>query len=92
MLPDIPSVAEVLPGFDAVSWSGTCAPKATPPAIIDMLSTSITAGFSDPQFKARIKDIGGEAKPTPAVEFGGFIAGETSKWAKVIKFAGVKAD
>jgi|HubBroStandDraft_6_1064221.scaffolds.fasta_scaffold05927_4 tripartite-type tricarboxylate transporter receptor subunit TctC len=92
VLPDIPSVAEVLPGFDAVSWSGTCAPKATPPAIIDMLSAGITAGFADPQFKARIKDIGGEAKPTPAADFGKFITEETNKWAKVIKFAGIKAD
>jgi tripartite-type tricarboxylate transporter receptor subunit TctC len=92
VLPDVPSIAEVLPGFDAVSWSGTCAPKATPAAIVDMLSTAITAGFTDPQFKARIKEIGGDTKAVPAAEFGKFIAGETSKWAKVIKFAGVKAD
>jgi tripartite-type tricarboxylate transporter receptor subunit TctC len=92
VLPDVPSIAEVLPSFDAVSWSGTCAPKATPAPIVDMLSTNITAGFADPQFKARIKEIGGDTKPTAAAEFGKFIAGETSKWAKVINFAGVKAD
>jgi tripartite-type tricarboxylate transporter receptor subunit TctC len=92
VLPDVPSIAEVLPGFDAVSWSGTCAPKATPAPIVDMLSTNITAGFADPQFKTRIKEIGGDTRPTPAAEFGQFIAGETGKWAKVIKFAGVKAD
>jgi hypothetical protein len=57
-----------------------------------VLSTGISAGFADPQFKARIKDIGGETRLAPAAEFGKFIAGETSKWAKVIKFAGVKAD
>jgi len=92
VLPDIPAIGEVLPGFDALSWSGTCAPKATPAAIIDTLSSNITAGFADPQFKARIKGLGGEALPTPAREFGKFIAGETDKWAKVIKFAGVKAN
>jgi tripartite-type tricarboxylate transporter receptor subunit TctC len=92
VLPDIPAIGEVLPGFDAVSWSGTCAPKATPATIVDMLSRNITAGFADPQFKARIKNMGGEAVPTPAPEFGKFIAGETNKWAKVIKFAGVKAN
>jgi tripartite-type tricarboxylate transporter receptor subunit TctC len=92
VLPDIPAIGETLPGFDAVSWSGTCAPKATPAAIVDMLSSNITSGFADPQFKARIKDLGGEAVPTPALEFGKFITGETNKWAKVIKFAGVKAD
>jgi len=92
VLPDVPTIAEVLPGFEAVSWSGTCAPKATPAPIVDLLSANITAGFADPQFKARIKEIGGDTRPTPAAEFGKFIAGETSKWAKVIKFAGVKAD
>jgi tripartite-type tricarboxylate transporter receptor subunit TctC len=92
ILPDIPPIGEVLPGFEAVSWSGTCAPEATPAAIIDTLSTNITAAYADPQFKARIKDLGGESVPTPAKEFGKFIAGETSKWAKVIKFAGIKAN
>ncbi len=92
VLPDVPTIGESLPGFKAVSWSGACAPKATPPPIIAMLSSSITAGFADPQFKAKIKDIGGEAIPTPAQDFGKFIAEETQKWAKVIKFAGVKAE
>jgi tripartite-type tricarboxylate transporter receptor subunit TctC len=81
-----------LPGFEAVSWSGACAPKATPPAIIATLSSNITAGFADPQFKAKIKDIGGEAIPTPASDFGKFITEETNKWAKVIKFSGVKPE
>ncbi|HUC48003.1 MAG TPA: tripartite tricarboxylate transporter substrate binding protein [Xanthobacteraceae bacterium] len=91
VLPDVPSIGESLPGFAAVSWSGTCAPRATPPAIIATLSSNITSGFADPQFKAKIKDIGGEAVPTPAQAFGKFITEETDKWAKVIKFAHVKA-
>jgi len=92
VLPDVPSIGEVLLGFDAVSWSGTCAPKATPAAIIDTLSGNITAGLADPQFKARIKDLGGYTVPLPAQDFGKFIADETNKWAKVVKFAGAKAD
>ena len=92
VLPEVPSIGESLPGFEAVSWSGTCAPKATPQPIIATLSSTITAGFADPQFKAKIKEIGGEAVPTPAQDFGKFIAEQTQKWAKVIKFAGVKAE
>jgi tripartite-type tricarboxylate transporter receptor subunit TctC len=92
VLPNVPSVSETLPGFDAVSWTGTCAPKATPAAVIDTLSKNITAGLADPQIKARIKDLGGYNVPMPAQEFGKFIADETNKWAKVIKFAGVKAE
>jgi tripartite-type tricarboxylate transporter receptor subunit TctC len=92
VLPDIPSIGETLPGFAAVSWSGTCAPKATPAPIVTVLSDNITAGFADAQFKAKIKDLGGEAVPTPAQDFGKFIAEETNKWAKVVKFAGAKAE
>ncbi len=92
VLPGVSAIGETLPGFEAVSWSGTCAPKATPAAIIDTLSANITAGYADPQFKARITDLGGESVPTSAQEFGKFIVGETNKWAKVIKFAGVKAN
>ena len=92
VLPDVPAIAESLPGFAAVSWSGTCAPKATPQPIVTLLSDTITAGFSDAQFKTKIKDIGGEAVPTPAQDFAKFITAETGKWAKVIKFAGAKAE
>jgi tripartite-type tricarboxylate transporter receptor subunit TctC len=92
VLPDIPSISEVLPGFDATAWNGTCAPKGTPPAIIDKLSRNITAGLADPQLKARLKDLGGETVPMTAAEFAKFIAEETEKWAKVVKFAGAKAD
>jgi tripartite-type tricarboxylate transporter receptor subunit TctC len=92
VLPSVPSVSETLPGFDAVSWTGTCAPKATPAAIVDALSKNITAGLADPQIKAWVEDLGGYNVPMPAQEFGKFIADETSKWAKVIKFADVKAE
>jgi tripartite-type tricarboxylate transporter receptor subunit TctC len=91
VLPDVPSVSEVLPGFDATTWNGTGAPRGTPPAIIDTLSSNITAGLADPDLKARIKDLSGETVPMGSAQFGRFIAEETEKWAQVVKFAGAKA-
>ncbi len=92
VLPDVPTVAETLPGFEATAWDGTCAPKGTPAAVIDKLNSTITAGLADPQIKARLKDLGGEPMPmTPAV-FGKFLTAETEKWAKVVKFSGAKAN
>jgi tripartite-type tricarboxylate transporter receptor subunit TctC len=92
ILPDVPSVSEVLPGFDATAWDGTGAPRGTPAAIVAMLSGHIDAGLADPDFKARIKDLGGDTVPMGSAQFGKFIADETDKWAKVVKFAGAKAD
>jgi tripartite-type tricarboxylate transporter receptor subunit TctC len=92
VLPDVPAVSELLPGFDATAWDGTCAPKGTPTAIIDKLNAAITAGLADPQLKAKLKDLGGEPMPMTPAEFGKFLADETAKWAKVVKFSGIKAD
>jgi len=92
VLPDLPTVSEVLPGFDATAWDGICAPKGTPSAIVDALSSNITAGLADPQFVAKIKDLGGETQPMGSVEFSKFVADETAKWAKVVKFANMHAD
>ncbi len=92
ILPDVPSISDTLPGFDASAWNGSGAPKGTPAAVIDTLSSNITAALADPQIKARIRDLGGETVPMPAKEFTMFIADETDKWAKVVKFAGAKAD
>jgi tripartite-type tricarboxylate transporter receptor subunit TctC len=91
VLPDVPSISETLPGFDAATWDGTCAPRGTPTAIIDLLSSNITAAIADPQLKSRFKDLGGNSEPMPAAEFGKFLAEETAKWAKVVKFSGAKA-
>jgi tripartite-type tricarboxylate transporter receptor subunit TctC len=91
-MPDIPSISDTLPGFDASGWNGSGVPRGTPPAIIDTLSSNITAGLADPQIKTRIKDLGGEIVPMRAPEFAKFIADETDKWAKVVKFAGAKAN
>ncbi len=88
VLPEVPSVGEFLPGFEAAAWDGTCAPKGTPAAIVDKLNGAINAGLADPQLKARIKDLGGETMPMTPAEFGKFLADETAKWAKVVKFSG----
>ncbi len=92
VLPDVPTVAETLPGFEATAWDGTCAPKNTPAEVIDKLNSTINAGLADPQIKARLKDLGGEPMPMTPSEFGKFLADETEKWAKVVKFSGAKAN
>jgi tripartite-type tricarboxylate transporter receptor subunit TctC len=92
VLPDVPAVSEVLPGFEASAWNGIGAPKATPAAIVDKLSVNITAGLADATLKARIMDVGGETVPMPSAEFASFILEETEKWAKVVKFSGAKVN
>jgi tripartite-type tricarboxylate transporter receptor subunit TctC len=92
VLPEVPTVSETLPGFDATAWDGICGPKGTPAAIVDTLSDNITAGLADPGLVARIKDLGGETQPMASAEFGKFVAAETEKWAKVVNFAHMHAD
>ena len=92
VVPDVPSMSEVLPGFDATAWDGIIAPAGTPAAIVEVLSSNIIAGLADPQLKVPVKDLGGEIVPMPSAEFGKFLAEETEKWAKVIKFANIKVD
>jgi tripartite-type tricarboxylate transporter receptor subunit TctC len=91
-LPDIPSIAESLPGYDATSIYGVGAPKNTPTEIIDKLSDEINAGLSDPGLKARLGDLGGAPAPSSPADFGKLIVDEIEKWAKVVRFAGIKAD
>jgi tripartite-type tricarboxylate transporter receptor subunit TctC len=90
-LPDIPTVAEFVPGYEASSWYGVGAPKATPAEIVDKLNKEINAGLADPKIKARLADLGGEVLALSPADFGAMIADETEKWAKVIKSAGIKA-
>jgi tripartite-type tricarboxylate transporter receptor subunit TctC len=92
VLPDVPAIAETLPGFDATAWDGTCAPAGTPAAIVDKLNSAINAGLADPQLKAKLQELGGETMPMTPAEFGKFLIEETEKWAKVVKFSGAKAD
>ncbi|MGB6468467.1 MAG: tripartite tricarboxylate transporter substrate binding protein [Xanthobacteraceae bacterium] len=89
-LPDIPPLGDFLPGYEASGWQGVGAPKNTPAEIIDRLNKEINAVVTDPRVKARFAEIGVEPMSMTPVEFGKFIADETVKWAKVIKFAGIK--
>ncbi len=91
-LPDVPPLAEFLPGFEASGWSGVCAPKGTPAEIITLLNREINAAIADPKFKQRVADIGGTSPGGSPADFAKFIADDTAKWAKVVKFAGIKAD
>jgi tripartite-type tricarboxylate transporter receptor subunit TctC len=91
-LPDVPAVAEFVPGYEASSWHGVGAPKGTPAAIIERINKEINAALADPKNQARLADVGGAPMPMSPGDFGKFIAEETAKWAKVIKFAGAKID
>lgn len=89
-LPDVPTVAEVLPGFDTDSWFGLVAPSATPAEIIDALNMECNAIVAEPKLKAQLVSLGTPPKSMTPGEFGKLIADYTEKWAKVIKFAGIK--
>jgi tripartite-type tricarboxylate transporter receptor subunit TctC len=89
-LPNVPTVAEFLPGFEASNWNGVGAPKNTPTEIIDILNKEINSALADPKMKARLADLGGTVLPGSPTDFGKLIAEETERWAKVVKFAGVK--
>ena len=89
-LPDIATVSDFVPGYEASQWYGIGAPKGTPVEIIDMLNKEINAGLADPKMKARLADFGGTPLVDSPADFGKLIAEETEKWAKVVKFAGIK--
>ena len=91
-MPEVPTVGEFLPGFEASQWYGVGAPRSTPAEIIDKLNKEINAGLADSKLKARLTDLGGTALPGSPADFGKLIAEETEKWAKVVKFSGAKAD
>jgi tripartite-type tricarboxylate transporter receptor subunit TctC len=91
-LPDIPTVGEFLPGYEASTWYGVGAPKATPAEIVEKLNKEINAGLADAKIKARLLDLGGDVLALSPTDFGKLIADETEKWAKVVKFANIKAE
>jgi tripartite-type tricarboxylate transporter receptor subunit TctC len=91
-LPDVPTVAQFVPGFEASSWFGVAAPKATPADIVDMLNRQINAGLADPSIKARLDDMGGMPLTGSPAAYAKLIADETDKWGKVIREAGIKAE
>jgi tripartite-type tricarboxylate transporter receptor subunit TctC len=91
-LPDIPTVGEFVPGYEAFGWYGLGVPRNTPTEIVNKLSEAMNAALADPKARARLVDLGVEPTPKTAAEFGKFIGDETEKWAKVIKSAGIKPD
>jgi tripartite-type tricarboxylate transporter receptor subunit TctC len=91
-LPDIPTVAEFVPGYEAAGWYGICGPTGTPAEIIAKLAPAIVAAVDDPNLKSRLVTLGVEPMPLTTAEFGRFIADEIDKWANVVKFAGIKPE
>ena len=92
LLPDVPALSEILSGYDATGWNGIGAPKGTPSAIIEKLNNEINAIVLNPTMKARLIGLGVEPLSMTSAEFGKRIADDTEKWAKVIKFANIKAE
>jgi len=92
VLPDLPTVAEFVPGYEASGFAGIGAPRNTPAPIIAMLNKELNAGLADSRIQSRIVDLGGTVAGGTPAEFGAIISEATEKWARVIKFAGIKAD
>jgi tripartite-type tricarboxylate transporter receptor subunit TctC len=92
VLPDIPTVTEIVPGYESSFWTGVGAPKNTPAEIVDRLNKEINAALADSKMKARLAELGATALPGSPADFGKLIAEETEKWGKVVKFAGIKAE
>jgi tripartite-type tricarboxylate transporter receptor subunit TctC len=92
VLPDLPTVGDFLPGYEASAWLGVGAPRNTPVDIVDKLNREINAGLADPKMKARLADLGGTVLAGSPADLGKLIAEETEKWAKVVKLSGAKPD
>jgi tripartite-type tricarboxylate transporter receptor subunit TctC len=91
-MPDLPAIGDFLPGYEASTWYGVGAPRNTPAEIVERLNREINAALADPKIKARIADLGGTAFSGSPADFGKFIADETEKWGKVVRFAGMKSE
>jgi tripartite-type tricarboxylate transporter receptor subunit TctC len=92
LLPDVPSIGEFVPGYDAAGWFGLAAPKGTPTEIVDILSKEVAAGLADPGLKARMADLGAEPMPMTSAQFAKLMADETVKWGKVIQEANIRIE
>jgi tripartite-type tricarboxylate transporter receptor subunit TctC len=91
-LPDVPTMGEFVPGFEAGSWWGAGVPKDTPVEIVDKLNKEINAGLADPKLKRRLAELGTTPLVFTPAQFGAFVRAETDKWAKVVKFSGAKPE
>jgi tripartite-type tricarboxylate transporter receptor subunit TctC len=92
VLPDVPTIAEFVPGYEASAWYGFGAPRNTPPEIVEKLNKEVNAGLGDPKLQARLAEFGALPLVGSASEFGALLAEETDKWGKVVKFAGLKPE
>ncbi len=91
-LPDLPTVGDFVPGYEASSAFGVAAPKGTPDAIVEMLNKAINAGLADPAIAARLADLGGMSLTGSAADYGKFLAADVEKWAKVIRASDIKPE
>jgi len=91
-LPDVPTIAETVPGYEASVFYGVSAPKSTPPAVIEILNKAFTAALSDPSIQKRVAELGGVPLPTTPTEFGRLLTDESEKWAQVVKSAGISVE
>ena len=91
-LPDVPTVAETVPGYEASAWFGMGAPKGTPPEIINKLNAQVNAALADPNIQARLADLGGNVMAGTPADFGKVIADETEKWTKVVNAVGISVE
>ncbi|MCK1713812.1 MULTISPECIES: tripartite tricarboxylate transporter substrate binding protein [unclassified Bradyrhizobium] len=92
IVPDVPAIAETVPGFESVGFYGISAPKGTPPEVIEILNKAVNEALKDPKLVARLAETGGIPKPMTPAEFGKLVTDETEKWRKVVEFAGVSVD
>jgi len=92
ILPDVPTIGEFVPGYEASAWNGLAAPRHTPASVIETLNREINAGMADPKIKAQLANLGGTVIAGRAADFSKFIADEVEKWGKVVKSAGIKPE
>ena len=92
VFPDLPTIGEFLPGYDASVWFGVAAPKQTPPDIVDLLNKEINAGLADPALSARLGDVGGTPLKGSSADFEKLFVGDSEKWTKVMRAANVKVE
>ena len=92
VLPDVPAIAEVVPGYEGIGWQGICAPRDTPVAIIDRLNKEVNAALADPKFTTRLTDLGGVPFASSPAEFHKFIVEYTAAWSKIILTAGIRVE
>ena len=91
-LPDVPTIAETVPGYEASVWYGIAAPRNTPAEVITALNEAFTAALADRKLQARIAELGGTPMPMSPVEFGKLVADETEKWGAVVRSAGLSVE